>query len=73
MNQKELYEWKKQIDFNSTYHETLVRLIGDAQKKGEKARNLTNKKKYENYVKESLAGSPFSSTFDYVMKLKLTN
>jgi hypothetical protein len=37
MNQKEIDEWKKRIDFNSTYHETLVRLIGDAQKKGEKS------------------------------------
>lgn len=37
MKYEELLDWKKQIDFNSTYHETLVRLIGDAQKKGEKA------------------------------------
>ena len=37
MKYKDIVEWKRRIDFNMTYHETLVKLIGEAQKKGEKA------------------------------------
>jgi len=37
MKYKDILEWKRRMDFNMTYHETLVKLIGEAQKEGEKA------------------------------------